>query len=201
MPTCLRLIDSLRWEEAPERCNWKVTVENYNECYHCRKNHKTFVKGVVDPNTYNILPQGYCLRHTSRSINRERMTYAIDLDANEHATDYSSWFLWPTFSFQVYPGNILNTYHWQVQEIDNTLAIRGWYTMDSAACPITETLADQDRDTTVAEDVCLVESVQRGLNSIGYRPGPLILDTDLGVNSKHSIKVLYDWREQLMERS
>ena len=26
------------------------------------------------------------------------------------ATEYRSWFLWPTFSFQVCPGGVLNTY-------------------------------------------------------------------------------------------
>ena len=41
------------------------------------------------------------------------MTYPIDLESNDFAGSYSSWFLWPTFSFQVYPGNRLNTYHWR----------------------------------------------------------------------------------------
>ena len=126
------------------------------------------------------------------------MTYAIDPDTNPHASDYSSWFLWPTFSFQVYPGNILNTYHWHALDVERTLAVRGWYSVDGAPSPIIEELAEQDRDTTLAEDVCLVESVQRGLNSIGYHPGPLVLDPDFGVNSEHSIKCLNDWREELL---
>ena len=51
----------------------------------------------------------------------------------------------------------------------------------------------QDRQTTVAEDIGLVESVQRGLNSCGYRPGPLVIDPEAGVNSEHSIAVLQQW--------
>lgn len=157
----------VRWIEVREACNWKVTVENYSECYHCRKNHKTFVEGVVDPNTYNIMPQGHCLRHTTQSVDLERMTYPIDAEANAHATDYSSWFLWPTFSFQVYPGNVLNTYHWRALGVETTLAVRGWYTVDGKTSDLVESLAVQDQDTTLAEDVRLVESVQRGLNSLG----------------------------------
>ena len=37
-------IDSLapvQWVEAPEVCNWKVSVENHSECYHCARNHPT----------------------------------------------------------------------------------------------------------------------------------------------------------------
>ena len=39
-----------------------------------------------------------------------------------------------------------------------------------------ESLAEQDLPTTVAEDVRLVESVQRGLESGGYRPAPLVIN-------------------------
>ena len=31
----------LEWVEIPENCNWKVSVENYSECYHCSLNHPT----------------------------------------------------------------------------------------------------------------------------------------------------------------
>ena len=101
------LIDRLRpleWIEIPENCNWKVSVENYSECYHCKLNHPMFTTGVVRPETYDIRPQGYCLRHTTECQNLDQMTYLIDPEDNPFATDYSSWFLWPTFSFQVYPG-------------------------------------------------------------------------------------------------
>ena len=60
-------------------------------------------------------------------------------------------------------------------------------------------MAKQDRETTVAEDIGLVESVQRGLNSRGYRPGPLVIDRDYGVNSEHSIAVLQSWMRQAGE--
>ena len=29
----------LEWVKIPENCNWKVSVENYSECYHCALNH------------------------------------------------------------------------------------------------------------------------------------------------------------------
>ena len=53
-------------------------------------------------------------------------------------------------------------------------------------------------NTTVAEDIRLVESVQRGLKSRGYKTGPLVLNPEFGVNSEHSIKAIHDWvREAL----
>ena len=60
-------------------------------------------------------------------------------------------------------------------------------------------LAVQDRQTTVAEDIGLVESVQRGLASRGYRPGPLVLDPECGVNSEHSVRALQQWMREAVD--
>lgn len=186
----------LKRVEVDEKCNWKVSVENYSECYHCALNHPTFATGVIKPSTYDIRPQGFCLRHTTECQNLDRMTYPIDLEANDKAGSYSSWFLWPTFSFQVYPGNVLNTYHWQPRTVEEVTVTRGWYTEGGKPSEVIESLARQDRDTTVAEDITLVESVQRGLNSTGYTPGPLVLDPAGGVNSEHSIATLHGWMRE-----
>lgn len=189
----------LEWVEIHENCNWKVSVENYSECYHCQINHPTFSNGVVKADTYDIQPQGHCLRHTTECQNLDAMSYPIDLESNAHAGDYSSWFLWPLFSFQVYPGNVLNTYHWRPYGTDRVAVWRGWYTTGGEDSEIIRRLSIQDRGTTVEEDIHLVESQQRGLNSRGYRPGPLVIDPACGVQSEHSIRVLQGWMRDAIE--
>jgi len=186
-------LKTIEWVETPEKCNWKISIENYSECYHCQLNHPTFSTGVVNPATYNIQAQGYCLRHTTECQNLEQMSYPIDLNSNQHAGEYSSWFLWPMVSFQVYPGNVLNTYHWRPIDHENVIVWRGWYTVDGVDSEVIRQLAVQDRETTMEEDIHLVQSVQRGLNSRGYTPGPLLVDPNCGVNSEHSIKTLQHW--------
>ncbi len=183
----------LRVNRVVENCNWKLSVENYSECYHCSINHKAFSNGVVKPETYDIQPQGYCLRHTTECQNLDKMSYPVDLSANPAAGRYSSWYLWPMFSFQVYPGNILNTYCWRETDVEHVEVQRGWYAIDGESSRIIQELAEQDLQTTVAEDIRLVESVQRGMRNRGYRPGPLVIDPQGGVNSEHSIKVLQEW--------
>ncbi|MEM7360882.1 MAG: aromatic ring-hydroxylating dioxygenase subunit alpha [Pseudomonadota bacterium] len=191
----------LEWVSCQEQCNWKISVENYNECYHCQSNHPTFSEGVIDPTTYDVQPaeQGYVLRHTTQCQSLEKMTYPIDLDSNEHAGDYQSWFLWPMFSFQCYPGNVLNTYHWRTSNVDNCTVWRGWYTQGGVESEVIRGLAAQDRATTVAEDILLVESVHRGLKSKGYQPGPLVLDPKGGVLSEHSIAKLQQWAREAVD--
>jgi len=188
----------LEWIEVPEDCNWKVSVENYSECYHCSINHPTFATGVIEPETYDIQPQGHCLRHTTECGSLDRMSYDIEsgFDKNDR---YSSWFLWPMFSFQVYPGNILNTYHWRAVDAGRVVVWRGWYTPGGEDSEVIRRLAAQDRSTTVEEDIQLVESVQRGLNSRGYVPGPLVVDPACGVNSEHSILHLQRWMREAVD--
>lgn len=188
----------VEWVEIPENCNWKVSVENYSECYHCTLNHPTFSTGVIKPETYDIQPQGYCLRHTTESNSLDQMTYDINSGfANNEK--YSSWFLWPMFSFQVYPGNLLNTYHWRAIDSDHVVVWRGWYSVGGADNETVRKMALQDRATTVEEDIRLVESVQRGLKSRGYVPGPLVVDPKCGVSSEHSILHLQRWMREAVQ--
>ena len=188
---------------VPEKCNWKVSVENYSECYHCPPNHPTFVEGVVNPATYDIQPDpegAKVLRHKTQCVGLDKMTYPIDLESNEYAGRYQSWYLWPMFSFQCYPGNVLNTYHWKANDVDTCEVYRGWYTIDGEENQVIRDLAVQDRETTVEEDIVLVESVHRGLKSSGYVPGPLVLDPrGFGVMSEHSIAALQTWMREAVE--
>ena len=196
-------LQPLEYVAVPELCNWKVSVENYSECYHCPNNHPTFIKGVVKPETYDIQPDpidGYVLRHQTECQSLDTMTYPIDLDSNEYAGRYQSWFLWPMFSFQCYPGNVLNTYHWRTDNVETCDVYRGWYTEHGEESQVIRDLAVQDRETTVEEDIVLVESVQRGLKSKGYVPGPLVLDPrGVGVMSEHSIAALQQWMREAVD--
>lgn len=94
---------------------------------------------------------------------------------------------------------MLSTYLWHPVGVDQAVVTRGWHTPDGVPSDVIMQLAKQDQDTTVAEDVKLVNAaVQHGLNNRGYRPGPLIIDPNYGVNSEHSIRALHDWvREAL----
>lgn len=193
-------LEPLEWVEVPEQCNWKVSVENYSECYHCALNHPTFSTGIVRPDSYDIQPSetGYVLRHTTECQSLDAMTYDIDL-SRPHADEYRSFFLWPMFSFQVYPGNVLNTYHWRAHDVDSCTIWRGWFTPRGEDSEAIRRLAIQDRSTTVEEDIHLVESVQRGLHSRGYRPGPLVLDPKSGLNSEHSVRKLQQWMREAVD--
>ena len=76
---------------------------------------------------------------------------------------------------------------------------RGWYTPGGQDSDVSRNLAIQDRETTVEEDIHLVESVYRGLKSKGYRPGPLVVDPKGGVSSEHSVQKLQQWMREAVD--
>jgi phenylpropionate dioxygenase-like ring-hydroxylating dioxygenase large terminal subunit len=178
-----------------ERCNWLVAVENYNECYHCKVVHPTFASGVIDPQSYNIapLPEGRCLHHRARAQSGASAWY------DTSGSDYGSFFLWPAFSLQIYPSGLVNTYHWRPLGVDATQVYRQWYSPDGAVDQHLGHVIEMDRDTTFSEDLRLVERVQRGLGSLGYRPGVLVVNPAQGIDSEHSIATLHRWMRESVD--
>ncbi len=184
------------WQhEADEGCNWLTAVENYNECYHCRTVHREFSKGVIDPDSYCIAPygEGQVLMHTSRATRSDQAWYDVS------GSDYGSFFLWPAMSIQIYPGGVVNSYHWRPLAVDDVRVYRGWYSDDGEVDETLRKTIDLDRETTFSEDLELVRNVQRGLQSMGYRPGPLVLDPKGGIDNELPIAKLHEWLRQAVD--
>lgn len=180
------------------RSNWKIAIENYNECYHCRTAHPSFSRGVVLPESYTIRPVGKSLQHRAESS--PSRYYEIDYQASPHAAEYRSFYLWPLFSFQIYPGPLLNTFCWRPESVNRTTFFREWFSLDGEEAPVVHKVAAEDARTTVAEDLALMGSVQKGLASRGYRPGPLVIDPQMGLNSEHTVAAIKAWYREAMAR-
>ena len=54
----LRLVEEIT---IPHECNWKVSVENYSECYHCPVIHYDLTANILDMNTYRVETHGYVI--------------------------------------------------------------------------------------------------------------------------------------------
>ncbi len=175
--------------EADEGCNWMTAVENYNECYHCKACHASFAKGIIDPNSYSIKPYGdiQVLHHTSLATQSEDAWYDVS------GADYGSFYLWPATSIQFYPGGVVNGFAWRPLAVDDVRVFRSFYSNDGQVDDTLQKVIDNDRDTTFQEDLDLVREVQRGLNSRGYRPGPLVVDPAGGIDNELPILKLHEW--------
>ena len=195
------------------RANWKVVVENYNECYHCPNVHKWFTSGVVAPGSYRIASGGSVIRHAAEVPSRPpAWTRTGDVetsgagrgavagtrsgsgDGGGPGDGYEAYFVWPASAIQCYPGQVVNTFRWVPLAVDRTLLIREWWFDTADLTEAQSRLVSDDWENTVAEDFGIVESVQRGVASRGYTPGPLIEDPSgvCGVHSENSVRHLQD---------
>ena len=184
-------IESLQYAHghyAYTHCNWKAAIENYNECYHCRCVHSTFTRGIVDPESYRVQVENNFMRHMSKAS--KHVSYEQEAMTGQHQDEYRSWYFWPLCSIQCYPGGIINTYRWIPVSADETIVWREWFLPHATPTVAEQQLIDLDRDTTFAEDLALLESVQKGLHSRGYRGGPLVIHPGGEVDSEHPVQYI-----------
>ena len=93
--------------------------------------------------------------------------------------------MFPASSIQCYPGGVLTTFRWVPLAVDSTLLIREWWFDTDTPTDEQAEIIDLEWRTTVTEDFDLMDSVQRGMRSRGYTPGPLIERPD-GIATVHS---------------
>ncbi len=163
----LPAMGEVRRREAVIDANWKTIIENYLECYHCNVAHPSF--GNFDLSTWkHLVGDGW-----SR---QGRVAPGLDDHHIGHGdiVGLSAWWQWP---------NIL----WaRASEADTFVAVfheplgpgRTRQTRLVYAASRQEDAAleafNELFDKVFKEDVAIVENVQRGLASPGYRGGTLM---------------------------
>ena len=182
----MQFVTSKSWDIA---CNWKVYVDNYLEGYHLPVVHPGLHK-ELDYDAYRVEPHRYfSIQHAPlRPVhlgNTERLYDPSKTDVNEAV------YVW------LFPNVMLNVYMGQMQtnvviplSHDRTRVIFDWYasTPPSDATSMTEfTRLQAFSDEIQAEDVEIVEAVQRNLRSRVYDRGRYSAKRENGVHHFHSL--------------
>lgn len=171
--------------EIPLKANWKNSVENYSECYHCPNKHPGLAESSLDMSSYQITVYEKFQSHASRGVG-ESTGYARSMEKHGAEREFGSWLLWPNFVLEVYPGGYLNVFHHLPVAPEKTTQLIEWY------FPTSEPTAAQREviefvDSVREEDIPLCEQVQRGLHSMGYTQGRLVANTERDYFSEHGV--------------
>ena len=151
--------------------NWKVVVDNFSEGYHIPVAHRQLSR-VLDTSASKkatIAARYSCFRSSSKE------GYAgLEL---EPGAPYLSWTAWPNTCMLSQPG------------CDNLIVIRmapngptqcreriDILTPDGRGSDNLDALCSLFTDNFNKEDISIVESVQRGLQSLGYDQGRYVVD-------------------------
>lgn len=158
-------------------CNWKVTVENFSECYHCAPVHKYLVESVIDPKAYRLEAKGFTQRHRIG---------ARDSEAEQHI-----WYFWPNTVAGLYPvpgfGTTFGIRHWYPLGHDRTIFHFRWFSDPGAPRDAIADYARRHAETTGAEDAAVTAGVQKGMGSLGFTEGMLLADPASPATSEHAL--------------
>jgi len=156
--------------------NWKIIIENFNECYHCPIAHPAFSE-VIDTDKY-----------TADVGHEYYSTYHGPLVRSpENAVNYAT--LWPTAMIALSPRpmamQVLCVYPLDVGHTRETIDY--YFAEDATEDQIRE--YRELSDLVQREDVVLCESVQRGLASGAIENGTLMLSRERGI--QHFQRLVY----------
>ncbi len=184
-------LDSLVAPYAPERlargarhtyeiaANWKIICENYHECYHCPLIHPELCQ--VSPPTSGAnydLPGAWV--GGAMDLADDAVTMSLDgrsdglflPDVDPRKVLYLG--LFPNLLVSLHPDYVM-THRMLPLTPDRTWVECSWY---FASTEVDPTYAVDFWDLTNKQDFGACESVQRGLSSPHFRPGPFAPNED-----------------------
>lgn len=166
------------------KSNWKNVVDNFLECYHCPVAHKDFCS-LVDMDTYKVTTHGIYSSHMADAGKGANTAYDV---SNAKVRTHAVWWLWPTTCLMRYPGRssmiVLNIIP---VGPNRTLETYDFFleTPDPDEAEI-EAIRYLDEVLQV-EDIGLVESVQRGMETPAFEQGRIVHDPDGSGKSEHAV--------------
>jgi phenylpropionate dioxygenase-like ring-hydroxylating dioxygenase large terminal subunit len=170
-------------EPIVHRANWKASVENFSECYHCAPVHKYLTSSVIDADSYKLTIHGRSQRHFIRGL--------------EAGLEQHLWFIWPNTAFGLYPipgfGMAFCIRHMYPVKIDETIYHYRWFAPDGANGDSIVEYAREHAASTGAEDAAVAGGAQRGMNSLGFSQGLLLATPDNSSTSEHAIASFHRW--------
>nr|WP_186354455.1 ring-hydroxylating oxygenase subunit alpha [Pseudomonas lactis] len=165
--------------------NWKSIVDNYQECYHCAPAHPGFSDSVDVSQYSHALFENWSLQFGRAKSSENSFTF----DESGEGAKYSGYWVWPCSMFNMPPGgNFMTVIYEFPVDANTTLQHYDIYFLNKDITPEQQKLIEWYRDVFRPEDLRLVESVQRGLKSRGYRgQGRIMTDKARSGISEHGI--------------
>ena len=162
--------------------NWKVIVENYNECYHCSSIHPELCEVTPPDSGFDHQPTGMWCGDTM-ILKDHAVTMSLDGTSNSvnfrGVDDELARYVWyltavPNLLISMHPDYVM-THRLKPIAPERTLIECAWLFPPEAfdRDSFDPAYAVDFWDITNREDWTACEAVMRGVRHLGYRPGPL----------------------------
>jgi phenylpropionate dioxygenase-like ring-hydroxylating dioxygenase large terminal subunit len=176
---CERLVVAAT-HEYELAANWKLVVENYHECYHCSTIHPELCRVSPPDSGVDYLPEGLWLGGTldladsAETMSLSGRSGGVPLVNGPLEREVVYVHLFPNVLISAHPDYVM-THTLEPLAADRTRIVCQWlFPPEALALPgFDPSYAVDFWDLTNRQDWAACESVQRGVTSRGYRPGPL----------------------------
>lgn len=168
------------------KANWKVVIDNFQECYHCEPAHPAFVDLVAMPTYRNKTHQFWSAQTSDMPHSNQNSAY--DFDPGDVDFGYAGYFVWPNLTIWLMPGEPnLMTLQMMPDGPEGCLEHLHWHSLGGVLSEQSQSAIDYTIDVLQPEDIALCESVHQGLKSRGYDRGRFIVDRDRTHISEHAV--------------
>jgi Rieske 2Fe-2S family protein len=168
--------------EYDVEANWKVVVENYQECYHCSSIHPELCQVSPPDSGENLQPQGdwvgggMDLREFADTMSLDGSSGGVLIDSLNEVEQRTVMYvaLLPNMLISLHPDYVM-THLLTPLSAGRTRIRCSWAFPEKAASTegFDPAYAVDFWDLTNRQDWAACESVQRGMATPGYTPGPL----------------------------
>ncbi len=165
--------------EAVVAANWKILIENYNECLHCAVVHPELVDvipiyktgNVVDPDRDDDIVD---LKQGARALTADGRTTLSSLPGISPAAQYSGLVFFPNLEFDLTPTTLALTSLFPIAP-DRTVVVAEYlFAADDVERADFDPSPEIDLNELVgAQDFAVCEMVQRGVSSPSFAGGGL----------------------------
>jgi carnitine monooxygenase subunit len=148
-------------------------VDNFLECYHCPTAHRDFCT-LVDMDTYKVKTHGIYSSHMADAGTSANSAYDV---SNATVCTHAVWWLWPNTCLMRYPGRssfiVMNVIP---VGPDRTFETYDFFLETPAPNEAEKQTIKYIDEVLQAEDIAIVESVQRGMNTPAFTQGRIVYD-------------------------
>lgn len=175
--------------------NWKIQIDNFLECQHCRSGHKSFADMLDIANQKQSLHENHAYVFIPSSGKADNMAYPLNPDHD--VMDLHFWYLFPNLGFGQFsgPGNF-GLFQWipsgPHRAYRISVSLEAAESTDPGMFERREQRAVWGRDVLQPEDISFMESAHQGMSQRCFEHGWYLVDWDNQEVSEVMVRHFHD---------